>query len=99
MAGHRELHAVFRAVLFSAAASAAGETSPSLSDLINRYDELAVGSESAAVSNLRLSADHLSLVLASGSATAGARDGRRGITSGPGLPEYLSADPIEWPYD
>ncbi|MEO8349665.1 MAG: M1 family aminopeptidase [Acidobacteriota bacterium] len=99
MAGHRTLRPLFLFVSFAAAATAVGETSPSLSDLVNRYDELAVGGDSRAVSNLRLSAGHLSLVLVSGQATA-VRAGNDVVGvyfRGKGTLDYQSVDPIEWP--
>lgn len=97
MGGPRKLCALLLGVLV--AGSAAGETIPSLSELIARYDELAVGADSAPVSNLRVSAGHLSLVLASGAATT-VRAGNDVVGlyfRGRGSFEYLSVDPIEWP--
>ncbi|MDQ5871760.1 MAG: hypothetical protein M3547_06085, partial [Acidobacteriota bacterium] len=99
MARLRPLRPLFVFAFLAAAATAAGETSPSLSDLVNRYDELAVGGDSAAVSNLGLAAGHISLVLASGQATA-VRAGSDVVGvyfRGRGTFEYQSVDPIEWP--
>jgi len=93
------LRALFLSSLLSPGVAARGETSPSLAELVARYDELAVGADSTAVSNLRLSAGHASLVLASGAATA-VRAGNDVVGlyfRGRGSFEYLSVDPIEWP--
>ena len=85
--------------VLAAAFSATGEESPSLTDLVNRYDELAVGADSTSVSNLKLSAGHFSLLLASGSATPvrAGRDVAGIFFRGQGSFEYQSADPIEFP--
>jgi hypothetical protein len=51
-----------------AASLARGEERPRFADLISRYDEPTVGTDSTEVTGLRFSAGHLSLVL-SGRAT------------------------------
>ena len=99
MPGHPVPRPILLFALFAAAAVSPGQTEPSLTDLVNRYDELAVGGDSAAVSNLRLSAGHLSVVLASGQATS-VRAGTDVVGlyfRGKGSFEYRSVDPIEFP--
>jgi hypothetical protein len=85
--------------LLAASSAVFGQENPSLTDLVNRYDELAVGGDSKSVSNLRLSAGHFSLVLASGSATPvlAGRDVAGIFFRGQGSFEYQSVDPIEFP--
>jgi hypothetical protein len=85
--------------LFAVSRAALAQESPSLTDLVERYDELAVGPDSTGVSNFRLSAGHFSLVLASGSATpVRAGNDVAGIFfRGRGSFEYQSVDPIEFP--
>lgn len=85
--------------LFAVACAALAQENPSLTDLVNRYDELAVGHDSTSVSNLRLSAGHFSLLLVSGSAAPvrAGNDVAGVFFRGRGSFEYQSVDPIEFP--
>jgi hypothetical protein len=81
-----------------AASLARGEERPRFADLISRYDEPTVGTDSTEVTGLRFSAGHLSLVLSGRATPVRAGDETVGFFfRGKGSLEYQSADPIEFP--
>ena len=71
---------------------------PRFSELVSRYRDPAVGSDSTSVEGLRFSCGHLSLVLTGLAAPVRAGDEIVGFFfRGRGTLDYESADPIEFP--
>ena len=99
MTTHRKPSGPLVSVFFAVAGAALGQEAPSLTDLVNRYDELAVGAASTNVSNLRLTAGHVTLLLGSGQATLvlAGNDVAGLFFRGRGSLEYESVDPVEFP--
>jgi hypothetical protein len=81
------------------ASVASGDSVPSLSEMVSRFEDLRVGAASAPVADLPLSSGHMSLLLRSGRASA-VRAGADVVGlffEGSGALEYRSVDPVEFP--
>lgn len=78
---------------------AAAPAAPGLVEVIDRFEKLQVGNESAPVANMRLTSGHLECVLSSGRAGL-VKAGQEVVGlffEGSGTMEYVSVDPIEAP--